>query len=148
MALARFTCIVDDAADYRFLLQQVFSRFLPAYPVHFFASGQALLDELPHMAKKPDLILLDRHMPNMDGHQVLVYLKQHPDYQKIPVVMMSADASYVEIDDCYKAGANSFLLKTIDFNLLKQTMSAVCQYWLELNQGAYADQMYKQPLQT
>lgn len=86
------------------------------------------------MNPRPSLILLDRHMPELDGHQTLIRLKQHPAYQKIPVVMMSADANQVEIDDCFEAGANSFLLKNNNFDSLKETMSIICQYWLELNQ--------------
>ncbi|GAB3642692.1 response regulator [Spirosoma arcticum] len=126
-------CIVDDDADYRFLVQQVFSRFLSAYPMRLFPSGKALLDELPQMSEQPNLILLDRHMPDLDGHQTLLYLKQQSAYQKIPVVMMSAHASLFEIEDCYKAGVNSFLFKKSGLAPLKDTLSAVCQYWLELN---------------
>ena len=126
-------CIVDDDADYRFVVQQVFNRFLSAYSVQFFPGGNALLDELPNMKQKPGLILLDRHMPGLDGHQTLLHLKQHPAYQKIPVVMMSADASSLEIDNCYEVGVNSFLLKKKGLIPLRDALSTLCQYWLELN---------------
>lgn len=134
MAASGLTCVVDDDADYRFLLQQLFNRHFPDHPVRFFASGQAFFDELPKINPKPRLILLDRHMPGVDGHQVLLMLKQHIDYKKIPIVMMSADASAFEINDCYEADVNSFIIKPIDFNLLKQAISTICQYWLEFNQ--------------
>lgn len=106
--------------DYRFLLQAIFSRFFAAYPVRFFASGRAFLQ--------------DRHMPDLDGHQTLVELKQNPDYKRIPVVMLSGAALAAEIDNCYEAGANSFLLKTTTFESLKETIGLICQYWLEINQ--------------
>ena len=54
MKSAQLTCIVDDAADYRFILQQLFKRFLPDYPVRFFADGQAFLDELGHDSNSND----------------------------------------------------------------------------------------------
>ena len=136
MALTRLIYVVDDSADYRFLLQQLFSRFLPAYPVRFFASGQALLEELTDSRPHPGLIVLDRHMPGLDGHQTLQRLKQHPDHRIIPVVMMSADASSSEIEDCYQAGVNSFLFKPIDGESLRASLSLICQYWLELNLAA------------
>ncbi len=137
MTHAQLVCIVDDSADYRFLLQQLFSRFLPVYPVHLFAGGQAFLNELPKMSHRPSLILLDRHMPGLDGHQTLLHLKQHSVYQRIPVVMMSADATPVEINSCYEAGVNSFLGKEVQFDLLKEKLSLTCRYWLEVNQGPY-----------
>jgi CheY-like chemotaxis protein len=136
MKTTRLLCIIDDAADYRFLLQQLFSQSLAAYSVRLFASGQAFLEALPQLSEKPDLIILDQHMPDLDGHETLLRLKQLPDYQMIPVVMMSAQASPEEINGCYHAGANSFLLKPIDYNTLKETMLTISQYWLELNQEA------------
>lgn len=134
MASTHLICVVDDQADFRFLLQQIFYNYLPAYPVYFFDSGYALLDELVDLNAKPSLILLDRHMPHLDGHQTLLRLKGNPIYKKIPVVMMSGDASAIEINGCYEAGVNSFLLKKMNFPLMKEMIEAVCRYWLETNQ--------------
>ncbi|MBD2753396.1 response regulator [Spirosoma validum] len=134
MTSTRFICIVDDSADYRLLLQQLLLRFLPDYPVRFFANGKIFLEELREMSHQPSLIILDRHMPEMNGHQTLEYLKQHPAYRTIPVVMMSSVASESEIYGCYESGANSFLLKPTDFEGLRNTIVTVCDYWLKLNQ--------------
>ena len=131
MTPSQLICIVDDSADYRFIFQQLFSRSFLDYPVRLFASGSAFLDGLLDMSEKPGLVLLDRHMPGLDGYQTLLRLKQHSAYNQIPVVMMSADASESEIGVCYDAGANSFMPKSIDFNLVKETMIAVCDYWLK-----------------
>ncbi len=111
--------IIDDQADFHFLLRQIFSRYLPSYSVLFFESGNRLLDCLSSRQANPGLILLDRHMPGLDGYQTLLWLKQHPDLKKIPVVMLSAAASAEEINDCYDAGANSFMIKDVDFYALK-----------------------------
>ena len=129
----RLTCIVDDDADYRLLLQLLFKRSFSRYPVRFFAGGQELLDALASQSPLPSLILLDRHMPELDGHQTLVCLKQHPTYKKIPVVMMSAHASRREIEGCYESGVNSFLSKNIDPFSQQEALSTICRYWLELN---------------
>lgn len=134
MASSPLICVVDDQADFRFLLQQIFYSYLPTYPVYFFDSGYALLDELLDLSPKPSLILLDRHMPNLDGHQTLLSLKGNSLYKRIPVVMMSADAADWEINGCYEAGVNSFLEKKMDFQELKKVVERVCQYWLEINQ--------------
>lgn len=134
MASPRFICLVDDSADYRFLLQQVSSRFLPDYPMRFFPNGKVFLEELDQMAHQPSLILLDRHMPELDGHQTLDYLKRHNTYRTIPVVMMSNTASSSEIYGCYTTGANSFLIKPSNFEALKKTILTICDYWLKLNQ--------------
>ena len=69
-------CVIDADADYRLLFKLQLNRNFPAYSVRVFANAKAFLDELPQL--KPSLILLDRHMPEFDGHQTLLVLKQHP----------------------------------------------------------------------
>jgi CheY-like chemotaxis protein len=128
------TCLVDDSADYRALLQFYFNRHFPQYSFRVFPGGQSLLDALPQMDTLPNLILLDRHMPGLDGHQTLTILKQHPTYKRIPVVMMSAEASETEINGCYESGANSFLKKNPRSGSLEESLLTICRYWLELNQ--------------
>ncbi|MVM34025.1 response regulator [Spirosoma sp. HMF4905] len=126
-------CIVDDAADYLFLLGELFSHYFPAYSVSFFADGDEFLAALPYLNPLPRLILLDRHMPHLGGHQTLLGLKEHATYKKIPVVMMSADASADEINGCYEAGANSFIAKAANLDTLKDVLERLCRYWLEMN---------------
>ena len=135
--------IADDSADYRFLLQQVFTRFLPQYTVRFFSSGDDLythsltttetVDQSVRSGSEPKLILLDLNMPGMGGYQTLLLLKQHPQWQHIPVVMMSNTGSVEEVEQCQKGGANSFLNKPSDFLQLKQMIETLCLYWLVLN---------------
>jgi CheY-like chemotaxis protein len=130
---APLVCIVDDAADYGFVLKKLLARSFPACSVSFFAGGRIFLDQLPQLSPLPSLILLDRHMPVLDGHQTLLFLKGQEAYKKIPVVMMSADASAEEINACYEAGTNSFLRKPVEIDLIQKQLDILCRYWLELN---------------
>jgi signal transduction histidine kinase len=69
---------------------------------------------------KPDLILLDVHLPDASGLDLLNLLKANPDTQDIPVVMISADAMPEQIDACLKAGAACYLTKPIQIRVLLQ----------------------------
>lgn len=126
--------IVDDGADYSYLLGQVFSRFLSQYPVRFFANGDVLHQHLLTDSERPQLILLDLDMPVLDGRETLAILKAHAEWKRIPTVIMTSSSSNNEIGACYDACANSFLIKPGEFEKLKQTMEMICQYWLEMNQ--------------
>lgn len=133
--MTKTICIVEDQADYRF----IFGKLLkpgPARVVHLFESGLVLLDQLDELERRPDLILLDLHMPHQTGYQTLQRLKAHAhaSIRTIPVVIMSALAEANEINECYRAGANSFLRKQSEFDALKETLNAVAYYWLGLNQ--------------
>lgn len=133
MKIEQYLCIVDDQADWRFILEKLFALSFPHYPIRLFEHGQALLDDLAQTDLLPSLILMDRHMPVLDGLQTLRQLKQNPAYQPIPVVIMSAEATSTEIRDLFRAGANSFVRKPMDFTEQMEIVSLVGKYWLETN---------------
>jgi CheY-like chemotaxis protein len=62
----------------------------------------------------PDLILLDLHLPDISGQEILDHLKGNPRTAGIPVVIVSADATPGQIDRLLAAGANSYLTKPLD----------------------------------
>lgn len=122
--------LVDDSADYRFLVQQVFTLFLPHCPVRFFADGADLVDALDALAGegRPQVIILDVDMPRLDGFQTLVQLKQHPDWQSVPVVMMTnrTDRDYQR--ESYRLGASAFVPKPMNLPGIKAVMTQLSEH--------------------
>jgi PAS domain S-box-containing protein len=76
----------------------------------------------------PDLILLDVHLPDLDGRQVISELKSSDTTRDIPVVVVSADATARQIDRLVTAGADAYLTKPLDvanfFQVLDKTTAA------------------------
>lgn len=137
--------IVDDSEDYSFLIRQIFYKFLPEYDVHFFTGGEIVLKRLflpleQNEDELPSLILLDLNMPIISGYQTLKLLKtpHDPDFdylKQIPVIIMSNEENIEQVTDCYRAGANAFLKKPIEFKELKELLKSVCYFWLQVNRG-------------
>jgi CheY-like chemotaxis protein len=67
-------------------------------------------------AHLPDLILLDLHLPDMPGLEVLRRLRQNPETEQIPVVVVSADATPEHIEELLAAGAQSYVTKPFDIS--------------------------------
>ncbi len=67
---------------------------------------------------KPDLVLLDLHLPDIPGVEVLRTLKANANTAEIPVVVLSADATESQIKRVLSAGAKAYLTKPIDLELL------------------------------
>ncbi|MEP6733333.1 MAG: MHYT domain-containing protein [bacterium] len=63
---------------------------------------------------RPDLVLLDLHLPDVSGEEVLRQLRHAPDLRKIPVVVLSADATQGQIDRLLAAGALAYVTKPLD----------------------------------
>ena len=77
---------------------------------------------------EPDIILLDQHLPDLRGDEVLVRLKAEPATRRTPVVMLSADASPGQIRRLRDAGAAAYLTKPID---LRQLLDVVAHHLAE-----------------
>lgn len=106
--------IVDDEA----INLSIFGQFLsPYYQVLVATSGQRAL-ELASSTPKPDLILLDVMMPDMDGYQVITELKSHADTQDIPVIFVTALMSNIEEEKGLQLGAVDFIYKPCNLSIL------------------------------
>jgi PAS domain S-box-containing protein len=74
---------------------------------------------------RPDLILLDLHLPDMAGDEVLRRLREDPTTRTIPVVMISADATQTQINRLLAAGADDYLTKPLNVARFLQTVEAI-----------------------
>ena len=73
---------------------------------------------------RPDLVLLDLHLPDMPGDEVLAALQADPRTRRIPVVILSADATHGRIERLLAAGARAYLTKPIDVARLLATLDS------------------------
>jgi CheY-like chemotaxis protein len=64
--------------------------------------------------RSPDLVLLDMHLPDMEGLEVLTRLRSDPRTADVPVVVVSADALQDQIEGALHAGAQRYLTKPVD----------------------------------
>lgn len=71
-------------------------------------------------AEGPDLVLLDVHMPDMDGFEVLKAMHQKHQEREPPVIMLTADDDPASIEEAFEHGATDFITKPINLRLLEQ----------------------------
>jgi CheY-like chemotaxis protein len=83
-------------------------------------------------APRPSLIVLDLNLPGTDGREVLRQIKQDSRLKTIPVVVFTTSNNPKDIEDCYRYGANSYIVKPIDFAQLKRDVQALLEYWFEV----------------
>lgn len=106
--------LVDDES----INLSVFGQLLsPHYQVLVATSGQRAM-QLAGGTPKPDLILLDVMMPDMDGYQVISQLKAHPATRDIPVIFVTALASDVEEERGLRLGAVDYIYKPCHLSIL------------------------------
>lgn len=99
--------VVDDNPDIITIVKTILEG--KGYSVIGAYSGQELLNHLDN--QKPDLIILDIMMPEMDGLEVLSRLKGAPETASIPVILLTAKVQYEDVLGGYKQGADYYITK-------------------------------------
>lgn len=84
--------------------------------------------------EKPKVILLDLKMPKVDGIEVLQQIKSNELTRKIPVVVLTSSKENPDIETCYALGANSYIVKPVDFHGFMEAIAHSGMYWVMLNQ--------------
>ncbi|HEX2567013.1 MAG TPA: response regulator, partial [Burkholderiales bacterium] len=84
---------------------------------------------------RPRLIMLDIKMPKIDGLEVLRRVKMDPDRRVIPVVVMTSSKEQRDILESYHLGANSYVVKPVQFDAFLDAVTRIGVYWLRTNQA-------------
>lgn len=104
--------------------------------VHTASSGDEALAFLEQRgeyedAPRPDLIMLEVELPEMDGHKLLEDLSEHPELSGIPVIVLSASDHDESIAKSYNLGANAYVRKPVDPDEFIETIRSIEDFWIE-----------------
>lgn len=81
----------------------------------------------------PDLLLLDIHLPRINGIDVLQTIKREPDLCTLPVLMLTTSTRREDITRAYSAGANGFICKPIEFARFVEIINDLNEYWTRIS---------------
>ncbi|MGD0037584.1 MAG: response regulator [Bacteroidota bacterium] len=82
----------------------------------------------------PKIIMLDLKLPKVNGLEVLKTIKSDKRTKMIPVIMVTSSMQDSDMKTAYEYGANSYVVKPVDFNKFIEAMSHLVLYWLLVNQ--------------
>ena len=129
--------LVEDSRIDETNVRRVFMRVGIENPLQVARTGQDALDLLrPNSVsgrlQLPGLILLDLNMPGTDGREVLSEIKRDPQLRTIPVIVLTTSSDERDIEDCYAAGANSYVQKPVGLDGLVDAVQRLHDYWFEI----------------
>lgn len=99
---------------------------------YLFAAGRYAGRDRSQM---PAVMLLDIHLPKIDGLEVLRRVREDEQLRRLPVVMLTSSKEEKDIVDSYNLGANSYVRKPVDFDEFSDAVRQLGLYWLILNEN-------------
>lgn len=138
-----FILVVEDSEVDLVLIRRAFAKARVLNPLFNVRSGEEAIsyfkgegrfanrDEYP----LPDLVLLDLKLPGLSGLEVLKWVREQPELRALRIVMLTGSAATEDINRAYQLGANSFLVKPMDFDSFVQIAGAVAGYWVWLSEA-------------
>src|SRR5579859_3147829 len=130
--------VVEDVENDIVLVRRTLAKAGLPNPRYFVKSGEQAISYLvgtgPYSDRKkhplPELVLLDLKLPGMDGFEVLRWIRAHPDFGDLRVVVLTTSQRMRDVSRAYQLGANSFLVKPLEFENVRaffETLGA--QLW-------------------
>jgi CheY-like chemotaxis protein len=130
--------LAEDREDDILLIRKAFKSAFINNPLYIVRNGEEAIDYLEGVKKYsnrrefplPDLLLLDLKMPRFDGFEVLKWIRQQPGFNTLRVIVLTSSDHIHDVNKAYQLGANSFLVKPVEFQNLLQLSSLLTNYWL------------------
>lgn len=127
--------VEDNPIDLDLTLRAFAAKKL-SNPIQVARDGEEALkymEKWEHGEPWPVVILLDLNLPKINGLEVLQKFKSHPDFKTIPVVILTTSSESSDLKTAYQSGANSYIVKPVNFEKFLDVASHIDLYWRVIN---------------
>ena len=131
--------LVEDSEEDAELTMRALTKARLANAVHRVSDGQEALDFLfstgPYERNeaKPRVVLLDLKLPKIGGIEILQAIRSDPRTATTPVVVLTSSAEDRDLEECYRLGVNSYIVKPVEFANFVKAVEQLGFYWAVLN---------------
>jgi CheY-like chemotaxis protein len=124
--------VEDTPADEELTLRSL-RRVNLANQIHVARDGAEALEFLFHAEGRPKVVLLDLKLPKIDGLEVLRRIKADERLRQIPIVVVTSSREDRDLEEAYRLGVNSYVVKPVEFGAFGEAMAQLGLYWLLQN---------------
>jgi len=131
--------VIEDDADDKEILKEIFTALDFKNEIIFFADGEKALDYLTNTDIEPFLILSDINMPKLNGIELREKIHTNEDLRLkcIPYLFFTTTAEQKHVVDAYSKSVQGFFIKPHTFEKLKRSIKIIVEYWQECESPHY-----------
>jgi CheY-like chemotaxis protein len=145
--------VAEDDEDYVILIKQVFMKAHIPNPIHVVWNGEEAISYLKGSGKYsnrdeyplPDIFLLDLKMPRINGFEVLKWVRSQPTLSALRILVLTSSDEIRDVNVAYHLGANSFLLKPMDFEYFTKLSRLIADFCFKASR---TPDSFRPPLQA
>jgi len=131
--------VVEDSPEDFEVLSRAFKKAEILLPLKHCVDGQEAMDYLHFRGDyqgdpdcvRPSFVLMDLNLPGIDGRGIIEQIKSDPALSTIPLIVFTTSRSEKDVEETYRAGANSFLPKPVDMDGYVKVAQILKSYWFE-----------------
>ncbi len=154
MLTDQFILLAEDDPNDTLLIRRAFQKAGLGESLKSVSDGDHAIDYLRGINSYADrasfplafLLLLDLKMPGTDGFEVLQWVRSQPNLKRLLVVVLTSSNLQADVDRAYELGANSYLVKPVEFNQMVNMIQRFEAYWTEINRFPTPASERKPPL--
>ena len=147
--------LVDDREDDVLLVRRALAKANvpnPLFVVHDGEEALAYLDGMGRYSNRdeyplPDIMLLDIKMPKMDGFEVLRQVRSRSELKALRIIVLTSSEDIFDVNKGYDLGANSFLVKPMEFENYTAMMRTLSAFWLHQSKNPSLERAPNKPNQ-
>jgi CheY-like chemotaxis protein len=129
--------LVEDDENYIYFVKRATALGNERHQIHAVHDGGEAINYLQgksefgdrHKFPFPNVIITDLKMPRVNGFDLLNWLREHPECSVIPTIVLSSSQQPADVQQAYKLGANSFIMKPAAMTELRDTLRSLFDYW-------------------
>jgi len=129
--------LVDDSADDAFFVQRALEKARMGKSCKVVDDGEEAIKYLRGEGRYadrkefpfPTVILSDLKMPRMNGFELLRWVRKHPECAVIPTILFTSSAVPSDVQEAYRLGANSYMVKPANAEDFVDLLRVTCEYW-------------------
>jgi CheY-like chemotaxis protein len=127
--------VIEDSNEDFEALNRAFRQSSIKIALHRCKTGKQALEYLEQciLARPiclPAFTLLDLNLPGIGGREIIQAIRSDPRLQSIPVIILTTSSYTKDIQECYRLGANSYVIKAMDVQRFSESMLNLSEYWL------------------